>query len=91
MSQQVALHLECTDLVATTFDDVNAAAAPDPIHTIFVDRGVSWNTSSYKEWSSMNGIRKCGGPYIYETLFLFMSKNRFINIKKICELAGVYF
>lgn len=49
MSQQVALHLECTDLVATTFDDVNAAAAPDPIHTIFKDRGVSWNTSSYKE------------------------------------------
>lgn len=41
MSQQVALHLECTDLIATAFDNVDAAAAHDPIHTVFVDRRVS--------------------------------------------------
>lgn len=41
MSQQVTLHLECTDLVAATFDNVNAAAAHDPIHTVFIDCCVS--------------------------------------------------
>lgn len=41
VSQQVTLHLECTNFIATTFDDVNTAAAHDPIHTLFVDRCIT--------------------------------------------------
>lgn len=41
VSQQVTLHLECTNFIATAFDDVNTAAAHDPIHTLFVDRRIT--------------------------------------------------
>lgn len=41
MSKQVALHLEGTDLISTAFDDVNAAAAQNPINAILIDRCVT--------------------------------------------------
>lgn len=41
MSQQVSLHFEGADLIATTLDDVDAAAAQDPVDAIFVDCCVS--------------------------------------------------
>lgn len=37
----MTLHLECTDLVATTLDDVNTGATQNPINAIFIDRSVS--------------------------------------------------
>lgn len=46
MSQQVALHLERADLIATTFDNVDAAAAHDPVHIVFVDGSVSWKSEA---------------------------------------------
>lgn len=43
----MALHLKRADLVATAFDDVDAAAAHDPVHAIFIDGRVSCNTSLF--------------------------------------------
>lgn len=44
MTQEVALHLKCADLIASTLDDINTGATPDPVNAVFVDRCVSQNT-----------------------------------------------
>lgn len=72
----MALHLERADLVSAAFDDVNAAAAQDPVHPIFVDGRVSWK-DSWEQWineatqaASLAVMLRCGLMMIVKYSYL---------------------